>query len=125
MKKTRPRQLFIISLFITVIIIVLLGLSLLGLGVSCPLYKFLGLKCACCGLTRGTIALLSFNFAEALKLNYLIPLILFYIGWLYFFTAKNYIRNGIFFYKTPSKFVDITIIAILIIWMIIRNILKL
>lgn len=46
----------------------------------CPIYNIFGIKCFGCGMTRGLIAILKLNFAEALKYNVLSVPVFFCVG---------------------------------------------
>lgn len=87
----------------------------------CLIYKFTGLKCAGCGITRATHHLLNFNFKAAFYYNPLIYLFLIYT--LFYLNIciiqrikKITINNKIVLY--PTYF----LLAITVFFMIIRNI---
>lgn len=54
-----------------------------GFFPACPLYRFTGLACPGCGLTRGFHALLHGDVVKALDHNALIPLFVLVIGFLF------------------------------------------
>jgi len=57
---------------ITLIIILLV---LLSMGYfTCPIYKFAGIPCPACGMTRGWRAVLSLDFATAFSMHPLFPI---------------------------------------------------
>ena len=94
---------------------------LTGVGYKCPVFELTGFRCAGCGNTRAVTALLDFDFAAALRYNYFFPAEFFYIGWVYFFSAREYLKNGKFNYIAPCKAVDIALLAGIIFWTVFRN----
>ena len=93
-----------------------------GIGLSCPFYTLFGLRCPGCGISRGLAALLSGQIDRFLEYNLLAPLIVFYILWVCFFCAKNYINTAKWAYRSPCKWVDILTLVLVAVWWIVRNI---
>jgi len=109
---------------------VLLGIFFLYLiyrftdiGFKCLLFEITGFKCAGCGNTHALQSLLHLDIPESFSYNYIYPLEIFYIFWVYLNSAKNYIKNGKFNYKPPCQVLDIIILVIVILWIPLRNIL--
>lgn len=94
-----------------------------GLGVKCPIHTLTGFKCAGCGNTHFVGNILKLNFKKAFAFNYMFPLQAFYILWVYFFSAKNYLKNGKFNYTAPFKAFDVICLIIIALWIPLRNIL--
>lgn len=94
-----------------------------GIGFKCLLYEITGLKCAGCGNTHALQCLLTFDIVESFSYNYIYPLEMFYILWVYFHSAKSFIRNGKFNYTPPFKSFDIVVLIIIVLWIPLRNIL--
>ena len=92
-----------------------------GLGIPCLLYKFTGLMCPGCGNSRAALALLRLDFAAALRYNLLFPLEFFYILWVYVHCCKAYLKGKRFSYQPSCPVMDILILAIILLWGIVRN----
>lgn len=92
-----------------------------GLGFKCVFNSITKLKCPGCGNTHAVSSLLHFHIKDALAYNYLFPLELFYILWVYFFSAVAYLKNGRFNYSPPFKPFDVAVLAALLIWFVARN----
>ena len=123
-KKKRIARLLGLSAFAAaVVFIIYLIYRLTGIGYKCPVYEITGFKCAGCGNTRAVSALLALDFKSALKMNLLFPLEFFYLGWVYFFSAKEYLKGGGFNYISPFKPFDIAVLAVVLLWIPLRNIL--
>ena len=88
----------------------------------CPFNALTSLRCPGCGNTRAALALLRFDFREAIRQNLLFPLEFFYIGWVYVFSSISYIRRGRFGYTPPCRAFDITVLALVLVWWVVRNI---
>ncbi len=94
-----------------------------GIGYKCPIFELTGFKCAGCGNTHALQSLLAFDIIKSFSYNYIYPLEMFYILWVYLNSAKNYIKNGKFNYKPPCQVLDIMILAVVVLWIPLRNIL--
>lgn len=94
-----------------------------GIGFKCPIFELTGFKCAGCGNTHALQSLLHLDIPESFSYNYIYPLEMFYIFWVYLNSAKNYIKNGKFNYKPPFQALDIIILIIVVLWIPLRNIL--
>ena len=90
---------------------------------ECPIRRATGLDCAGCGATRALESLMRLEFIEAFRYNpaFCIALVAF-LFWLLMFTknafSKNYREP---FSHIPPKWVIITICALLVAFMVIRN----
>lgn len=80
------------------------------------------LRCPGCGNTRAALSLLRLDFAAAFRFNALFPLEFFYIAWVYSFSAASYIKNGKFRYVSPCGALDIAVLAVILVWFVVRNI---
>ncbi len=94
-----------------------------GLRIPCLFHQVTGLLCPGCGNTRATMALLRLDIKAMLGYNLTYPLQIFYAARLYFVCAKNYIQGGRFAYRAKPDWVDISCLAIILIWAIVRNLL--
>ena len=94
-----------------------------GIGFKCPVFEITGFKCAGCGNTHALESLLKLDFLKSFSYNYIYPLELFYIFWVYLNSAKSYIKNGKFNYKPPCQVLDIVVLIIVVLWIPLRNIL--
>ena len=94
-----------------------------GIGFKCLIFEITGFKCAGCGNTHALQSLLNLDILGSLSYNYIYPLEMFYIFWVYLNSAKSYIKKGKFNYKPPCQVLDIIILIIVILWIPLRNIL--
>lgn len=94
-----------------------------GIGFKCPFYTITGFKCAGCGNTHALESLLTFDIVESFSYNYIYPLEMFYILWVYFHSAKSFIKGGKFNYTPHVKAFDIVVLIIIVLWIPLRNIL--
>lgn len=126
MKAETQRRLARLVIMTAAAVAVLAGLFFLfvrfGVGFVCVFNKFTNLKCPGCGNTHVADALFHFRFREAFRFNYLFPVEFFYIAWVYVVSSASYLKNGHFNYTPPFRPLDITVLAALVIWVVIRNI---
>lgn len=99
-------------------------LAKLGIGIPCLFYQVTGLKCPGCGNSRAAMALLRLDFAAAFSYNYLFPLEFFYLFWVFFYCCRSVIKTGKLQYKPPFLWLDIGILAAVMIWWVVRNLLN-
>lgn len=125
MKTTQKRQIYLIVLTAAILIVglALYVLAKIGHPVPCLFHKLTGLQCPGCGNTRAVLALLELDIVGALSYNYLFPVCVFYLCFVYIRCAIAYYRTGKFTYRTPAPAMDIVILALLVIWWVVRNIL--
>ncbi len=90
--------------------------------IPCVFYQLTGLQCPGCGNTRATMALLKLDFNAMLRYNLLYPLEMIYILRVYSYCALNYIRGGRFAYHTKPDWFDITVLVLILVWTVVRNI---
>ncbi|MGH9945694.1 MAG: DUF2752 domain-containing protein [Pyrinomonadaceae bacterium] len=64
-----------------------------GFMPACPLYTTTGFACPGCGMTRGLHALMHGDILTALDFNALIPLILIFLGYLFFSMLSVAVRG--------------------------------
>lgn len=122
--KERVLRLFIFtSCFLLIIFLIYLLYRFTGIGYKCPVFEITGFKCAGCGNTHALQSLLHLDIMKSFSYNYIYPLEMFYILWVYIISAKNYIKNGKFNYKSPYQIVDILVLAAVVLWIPLRNIL--
>ena len=113
-----------IAVIVTVLLLccaLLIILSLCGVGVPCIFHKLTGWQCAGCGNTRAAIALFKLDFKGMIEYNLMFPLEMIYVGWMCFSFSKNYIKTGEATYSTPHISMDIIVLAVILIWWIVRN----
>ena len=91
-------------------------LARLGLPVPCLFRAVTGLTCPGCGNTRAVFAILALDLPAALQYNYLFPLEIAYIGWVYLHCAIRCLKTGSFSYRSPAPPVDWMILAGLLVW---------
>ena len=93
-----------------------------GVGLPCLFYTVCGLRCPGCGISRGLAALLAGRVGDFLQYNPFAPLIVFYILWVGFFTAKRYVTVAEWQYVSPCKWVDILVLVLVLVWWVLRNV---
>lgn len=93
--------------------------------IYCPVYELTGLQCPGCGNTRATLALLRLDFKAMLTYNLLYPLEMLYIGWVGVCCVRNYLRGGRFSYRARPGWLDYTCIALILLWTVVRNCIRL
>lgn len=124
-KKKRIAKLALSVLLTACILAVLLAVFVkTGISWRCPFNLLTGLNCPGCGSTRAVMEYLKLNFASAFRLNMMFPLEAAYIIYVLTVTAARYVKNGSAAYAPPCKAVDITVLIIIILWWIVRNILS-
>lgn len=98
-------------------------LAKMGIGIPCLFYQITGWQCPGCGNSRAALALMGLDFKGALGYNLLFPLEFGYIGWVLFHCCRNYLRGKGFFYKPPVIGIDIGVLAAVLGWWVVRNVL--
>ena len=121
----RKRKLLLFSAGIAGIGLLLFALALLGIPIRCVFHEFTGLSCPGCGNTRAVLALLRLDFAAVLRYNLLFPVQAGYLIWVFFLSARRYLKEGRFFPSSPLPALDWIFLASLLVWGIVRNLLKL
>lgn len=114
--------------------IVLLTLGVAAAGLACALLVLWGLKIPClfhtltklhcpgCGNTRAAMALLRLELGAMLHYNLMFPVQMLYVARVYILCAARYVREGKFAYHPKADWVDITFLALLVLWTVIRNV---
>ncbi len=103
----------IVITFITILLITLFDYK-------CPIHEYLGIYCPTCGTTRMLISFFSGDFFQSFRWNPLF-LILFIILIIYIITfIIIYIKKKVLL--VPSRYFIITLITIILLFMILRNI---
>lgn len=96
-------------------------LAKLGIGIPCLFYQVTGLQCPGCGNSRAVMALLRLDLAAALSYNLLCPLEFFYLLWVFFHSCRSVLKTGKIHYKPPFPWLDMGILAAIIVWWVARN----
>ncbi len=123
LKKQRLKRLILCTALIgSTALLLYIIYDLTGFGFKCPFHTLTGFKCAGCGNTHFVGSILKSRFKEAIAYNYMFPLEAFYILWIYFFSAKRYLKEGKFNYISPFKAFDIVCLIIITLWIPLRNI---
>jgi len=94
-----------------------------GIGIGCPFHKLTGLQCPGCGNSRAAIALLRLDFAGALGHNLLFPVEFGYLIWVALCGCRAYLQTGRFSYKPKYWWMDAAVLALVVIWGVVRNLL--
>lgn len=95
-----------------------------GIKLFCVFNLITHLRCPGCGNTRSVLGLLSLDFSAIYRYNLMFMPEMFYLAWVWFFCIKNYLKCGKFSYRPPCGAYDTAFLIILIVWFIVRNILK-
>lgn len=90
--------------------------------VFCPVRALTGYNCPGCGNTRALAALVHLKFAESLKYNYAYPVELLYLFYVVSQSCKNYVKQGKIHYYPKHPLFDYSLLALLLIWGIARNV---
>lgn len=123
MKKQRILILLALTAAAAAVLAVFCFLARQGIGLGCPLYQLTGLQCPGCGNSRAVLALLRLDIAGALRYNFLFPLEFGYLLWVLGCSCRNYLDTGDFRYRPKRSWVDLTVLALIVAWGILRNIL--
>ena len=97
-------------------------ISVVGFGIPCLFYLVTGLKCPGCGNTTAVMALLHMDFKGAFEANMLFPLEFAYLLWVIIYSTVKYIRKGEGDLFPDYKAVNIPVLAVVVIWSVVRNI---
>ena len=119
----RRTHILLISLGVLAAVAIFYILACHGIGVPCLFYKVTGLLCPGCGNSRAAMALLELDIQGALGYNLLFPLEFLYIAWVYCCCCRQYLKTGRFTYRPPFVAADITLLILLLIWWVVRNLL--
>ncbi len=90
----------------------------------CPFRLLTGLNCPGCGNTRAAAALVRSHFAESIRCNYAYPFEYLYLLRVIFGVCRNYYRTGRFSYYPKHPAADWTFLALMLVWWVVRNILR-
>ncbi|MBQ6118254.1 MAG: DUF2752 domain-containing protein [Clostridia bacterium] len=124
-EKKRLKRLSVGTVIAAVFAVGLLLLYLAGVPViRCPFNMLTHLSCPGCGNIRAAAALLRLRFRESLSYNYAYPLEFAYLLWVLFSAAKRYLKEGKFSYYPKHPAADYVLLALLLVWWVVRNILK-
>ena len=66
-------------------------------GISCPIWYLFGIPCFGCGMTRATMSLLHFNFAQALSYHPLVFLMPIFLSLYIYCKIKNINANNLIY----------------------------
>lgn len=92
-----------------------------GIGIACPFYRLTGLQCPGCGNSRAALALLRLDLPAAFGYNPMFLPEFFYLGWVLLHCSRSYLRSGRFAYKPPALWLDILLLAAILLWWLLRN----
>ena len=122
-KKRIKRVTLWVVLFVLAGLLYALFVRLTGFGYPCFFHLITGLNCPGCGITRAALKILQLDFVGAVKQNaFLVPIVL-YVGWIFFYTIRRYIKTGVFGLDSGCRVVDVIFVVLLLIWGVVRNIL--
>ena len=93
-----------------------------GIGIPCIFYTLTGWKCPGCGISRALASLLRLRFDLFIAYNLMAPLIVTYLLFLGSSVAVNYLKSGHPIYRSPSKWMDLSVLVLFLLWGVVRNI---
>ncbi|MDO5124667.1 MAG: DUF2752 domain-containing protein [Eubacteriales bacterium] len=120
--KQRLVNILLLTAAIGCVGLVFVALARLGIGIPCLFHLITKLKCPGCGNSRAAIALLRLDIFGAFSYNLLFPLEFSYIIWVYVRCCVRYVKESSFSYKTPHIALDICVLAAVLVWAVLRNI---
>ena len=94
----------------------------LGLRVPCVFNLVTGLNCPGCGNTRAVMSMLRLDFRGMLHYNLMFPLEMAYLVYLYVASALHYVHTGKATYNPKHKWLDVTLLILLLAWGVVRNV---
>lgn len=118
----RKTRILLVTALAATACLVLYLLAKSGIRIPCVFKTVTGLQCPGCGNTRAVLALMRGEILAALKCNWLFPAEFFYLGWVYCHTAYRYYKTGKVSYRPPFPWLDGLILAGIVLWGILRNI---
>ena len=119
--KKRSRILALGTASALLLLAILIVLAKNGIGLSCLFYQITGLQCPGCGNSRAVLSLLRLDFAAALSYNLLFPLEFAYLLWVLLRCCYSYLKEGRFRYRPAHIALDIGVLAAVLIWWVLRN----
>ena len=119
----RCRNLLLAALGAAVLVAVFYILARQGIGIPCVFRLVTGFQCPGCGNSRAALALLHLDIQGAFSYNPMFLPEFFYVVWVLFHCSKSYLKGGRFAYQPPFKWLDITLLAAVLIWWLLRNLL--
>lgn len=93
-----------------------------GIGIPCPIHALTGLYCPGCGISRMMLALIRGDFGDMFRYNLVLPFILPVLAVLIVYDEVKYIRYGSIVAGKIHNSICIIIIAVLLVYGVIRNI---
>ena len=121
-QRKRLHKTLLVWLAVAVVGVGMLLLARNGIRIPCIFRKVTGLNCPGCGNTRAVVNLARGNILRGLSYNYLFPLEVFYLGWVFTVGSVQYIRTGQIGYRPPAPRIDVSILTAVVIWGVVRNI---
>ena len=91
-----------------------------NIGIPCPFYALLKIKCAGCGMTRATVSLMCGDIKRAFSYNAMFLVYWFEIISIYVLSGLRYVKSGKVEIKGINIAVDVIVIAIILIYGILR-----
>ncbi|MBQ2676830.1 MAG: DUF2752 domain-containing protein [Clostridia bacterium] len=122
-KSSRYKHIAILTAIALAVATTVLVFAFAGVGLPCVFYEITGLYCPGCGNTRAAMAIVKLNFSEAFSYNAIFLIEYLYIIYVYVFCCLNYLKNKKFSYQSPAIALDITVLAVVVLWGVVRNIL--
>ena len=118
----RHRNLLLCGVAVAAAVAVFYILAKLGIGIPCLFNRITGLLCPGCGNSRAALALMRLDIGAAFGYNLMFPVEFLYIAWVVFWCCRAYLQGKPFAYKPPCLWLDGTVLAVVLLWWLIRNI---
>ena len=124
MASAKKKRLLILLAAFAAAAAVVLALFYSGMPlIPCVFNKLTGLKCPGCGNTRAASALAHLQFAQSFSYNYAYPLEFLYLLHVLFSACRKYVNTGRFSYYPKHPAADWAVLAAVLVWWVLRNVL--
>lgn len=123
MKKRLLHTIIIFSIFF-LLAWLLLFVTKSDMPSICLIRRLTGLKCPGCGMSRALLALIRLDISAAIGHNLLVLPILLYIVYVLVCASISYIKSGKVSLFPKPEWLNISFLAVLVIFTVIRNIIK-
>lgn len=123
--KKRYKNLFFVSAIILFCLILyyFLYVNYPDFVLKCFFYELTGFKCPGCGITRMLSSFINFDFVNGSRKNLFLAITLPYVIFIIIYNIHLYLKN-----KKSNKYINVSCyvyVVLLLIWGIVRNIVKL
>lgn len=120
-KKRRKKAICVIGAGILLLLFYAIFYAMTGLAVPCVFHLVTGRKCPGCGISTFSIYFLQGRFLEAIRQNYLAPILYLYMLFAGISYCRDYIRTGKKQLVVRPEILSWIFLGVLAGWGIIRN----